>query len=555
MSFDFRKYQDRLLFVPLGGSNEIGMNLNLYTTGGKWLMIDCGIGFAHEYLPGVEVVVPDIDFIARHRADLVGLVLTHAHEDHIGAVPYLWRDLGCPLYATPFTAALLRHKFAEMGPGPKPVIHEVQPGARFVLGPFDLEMVGITHSIPEMQGVAVRAAGTTVMHTGDWKFDDNPLVGPASDYEKLKSIGDGQVDAIVCDSTNVFVEGEAGSEETVREHLGALIKRCKQRVVVTTFASNIARLETILVSGHEAGRVITLAGRSIQRMVNAAHDAGYLTHEHEFVSDREIMGVPRPDAMIVCTGCQGEPRAALTRIARGDHPAINLTKGDTVIFASRKIPGNDTRIHWAINQLIRRGIEVITDRDFFIHVSGHPGRSELKKMYELVRPKIAIPTHGEARHLHEHANLARSLGVPETVEAKNGAVVLIEKGEAGVIGTVHSGQVAVDGASLIPIDGGVIRTRRKLRDDGALFVSVMLAENGEIAAPLRLSTPGVLDPQAGEDAELIREITAELESEVENLRARSTNAQVEEKLRSALRRIMKRELDKRPVIEIHVSRV
>lgn len=553
MTFDFTKYRNQLLFVPLGGSNEIGMNLNLYTIGGKWLMVDCGIGFAHEYLPGIEIVVPDVEFIAQRKKDLLGLVLTHAHEDHIGAVPYLWREFECPLYATPFTSSLLKHKFDEMGPGRKPTINEVMPGAEFEIGPFRLEMVGITHSIPEMQGVVIRTSGGTVMHTGDWKFDEAPQVGPVSDYAKLTREGDAGVDAIVCDSTNVFVEGHSGSEEQVRERLTEVIKRCKQRVVVTTFASNIARLETILLAGHEAGRVVTLAGRSIRRMVDAAHDAGYLVKEHEFVHEREIMNVPRQDAMIICTGCQGEPRAALPRMAKGEHPNIKLTPGDTVIFSSRKIPGNESRIHYMKNQLTRRNIEIITDKDEPIHVSGHPAREELKRMYEMVRPAIAIPTHGEAMHLHEHAKLARAWGVKETVEAYNGAVVLIEKGEAGVIGNVKSGYIAIDGLSLISTDSTVIRTRRKLRDDGCIFTSFCMTRGGELLGPPALSAPGVLDP--AEDGELMQEMIAELTAALENTKPRASDDQLKETARSVLRKAFTRELDKKPVIEVQLLRV
>lgn len=555
MSVDFQKYRDRLLFVPLGGSNEIGMNLNLYATKGKWLMVDCGIGFAHEYLPGIEIVVPDAEFIAERKKDLLGLVLTHAHEDHIGAVPYIWREFECPLYATPFTAALLKLKFNEMGPGKKPVIHEVMPGANFELGPFKLEMVGITHSIPEMQGVVIRTEAATVMHTGDWKFDEHPLVGPASDYEKLTREGDAGVDAIVCDSTNVFVEGESGSEEGVRTELTKLIKSCKQRVVVTTFASNIARLETILLAAHQAGRVVALAGRSIHRMVEAAHEAGYLVKENEFVSDREIMNVPREDAMLICTGCQGEPRAALTRIAKGEHQSIRLSPGDAVIYAARTIPGNETRIHHVKNQLTRRGVEIFGDKHALVHVSGHPAREELKRMYQMVKPKIAIPTHGEARHLHEHAKLARSLGVKESVEAANGSVILVEPGNASVIGTVKSGYIAVDGHSLLPADSQVIRARRKLRDDGALFASVCVSQRAEVVSEVMISAPGVLDRNLPDDAELIAELAAEVRSAVEGAKPRASDDEIRERVYQALRRAISRELDKKPVMEIHVTRV
>lgn len=553
MSFDFHKHRDDLLFVPLGGSNEIGMNLNLYTIHGKWLMVDCGIGFAGDYLPGVEVIVPDISFIAERRKDLLGLVITHAHEDHLGAVPYLWRELECPIYATPFTAAFLKNKLSEMGPGKRPQIIEMEPGGTVDIGPFALELVELTHSIPEMQAVAISTSKGVVMHTGDWKFDEAPLIGPVSNYEALTKYGDGKVLAMVCDSTNVFVEGDSGSEGEVREHLARIIKECTQRVVVTTFASNLARVATIIQAAHDAGRMVALAGRSLHRVVEAAQQSGYLRDEIEFISDKEVMNLPKSDVLVICTGCQGEPRAALTRITRGDHPNIRLTPGDTVIFSSRKIPGNEMRINWINNKLIEKRIEVITDKDYFIHVSGHPAREELKRMYAMVRPHIAVPTHGEPRHLHEHAKLALSLGVQETVEAYNGAVVWLEAGEASVIGKVQAGYVAIDGLSLIPTDGEVIRTRRKLRDDGALFISVVLGKGGDLMHPVILSAPGVLD--AKEDEELIEECIAEITDALERQKSRAGDEQVRETVRLCARKFFKREVDKKPVIEVQVARV
>lgn len=551
MTVNFEKYHDNLLFVPLGGSNEIGMNLNLYAIHGKWLVIDCGIGFADAHFPGVDIMVPDIDFLIQQKENIVGMVLTHAHEDHIGGVPYLWRELECPVYATPFTTALLRNKFAEMGPGPKPNMIGVMPGSSIDLDPFQLDLIGVTHSIPEMQAIAIHTSVGTVMHTGDWKFDENPLVGPVSNYEKLKAHGDKDVMAIVCDSTNVFVEGESGSEAPVREHLAQLIKSCKKRVVVTTFASNVARLESILMAAHDAGRVVALAGRSIKRMVNSAHEAGYLKHDHEFVSEREIMHVPREDLLIISTGCQGESRAALTRMARGDHPHVQLQAGDTVIYSSRKIPGNETSINWTVNQLVRKKIEVVTDRYHNIHVSGHPARDELKRMYELVRPSVAVPTHGEAQHLHEHARLAESLGVPCTVEAFNGAVILLDKDDAEVVGKVKAGYIAIDGSSLIPLDSTIIRQRRMLRDDGALFVSIGITEDGALKSA-QLATPGIL--QDKEDEELIKEILTELMEALEGVKRKTSDAAFIEATRQALRRITKRELDKKPFIEVHIMR-
>src|SRR5271154_3954358 len=353
MTFDFSKYHEELLFVPLGGSNEIGMNLNLYAYKGKWLMVDCGIGFANDSLPGVEIIVPDITFLAEIKKDLLALVLTHAHEDHLGAVPYLWEEFECPIYATPFTSAFLKHKLAESGPGKKPKITEMKPGSSIEIGPFALELIELTHSIPEMQAVAITTSKGVIMHTGDWKFDADPLIGPVSNYEMLTKYGDGKVLAMVCDSTNVFVEGESGSEAEVREHLVKLIATCKKRVVVTTFASNLARVATIILAAQEAGRVVALAGRSLHRVTAAAKESGYLSNDAEFINEREGMNIPKQDVLVLCTGCQGEPRAALTRIARGEHPNIRLTPGDTAIFSSRKIPGNESKISFINNRLIQ----------------------------------------------------------------------------------------------------------------------------------------------------------------------------------------------------------
>ncbi|MDX1975453.1 MAG: ribonuclease J [Rickettsiales bacterium] len=553
MSFNFEKYKDELLFVPLGGSNEIGMNLNLYTYGGKWLMVDCGIGFANDYLPGVEIILPDISFVHEIKDKLLGLVLTHAHEDHLGAVPYLWREFECPVYATPFTAAFLKHKLSEMGPGKKPVVHELKPGSSFDLAPFSLELVQLTHSIPEMQALAINTPKGVVMHTGDWKFDAAPMVGPVSDYETLKRYGDQKVLAMVCDSTNVFEPGESGSEGDVRKELISLIASCQQRVVVTTFASNLARVISLIMAAHEAGRVIALAGRSLWRVVEAAKESGYLDKDIEFLSDREIMNLPRKDAMIICTGCQGETRAALTRIARGDHPTLRLAPGDTVIFSSRKIPGNETRVNWIINRLVEKNIEVITAKEHFIHVSGHPARDELKHMYELVRPEIAIPTHGELRHLHEHARFAKSMGVPETVQAYNGAVVWLEKGEASVIGKVDAGYIAVDGNTMISTESEILRTRRKLRDDGCVVASVVVSHKGGLMHPVTITAPGVLDLK--EDQELLDSWCDEASRIVDGMKGKRSKEEVKEAVRLFLRKAISRDLEKKPVLEVHVAKV
>ena len=553
MTFNFQKHKDELLFVPLGGSNEIGMNLNLYTINGKWLMVDCGIGFAGEGLPGVDIIVPDISFIMEHKENLLALVITHAHEDHLGAVPYLWRDLECPIYTTPFTAAFLRHKISEMGAGKKPEIHEIACGGSVDLSPFKIEFIDLTHSIPEMQALAITTEKGTILHTGDWKFDAAPMVGVASDIDALKRCGDKGILAMVCDSTNVFEEGHSGSEGDVREHLVSLIKSCKKRVVVATFASNLARVVTLIHAAHEAGRMVALAGRSLYRVVDAAKQIGYIPADMEFINEREIMNLPREDILIICTGGQGEPRAALARIARSDHPQIRLQPNDTVIFSSRKIPGNELKINGMQNRLVEKRVEVITDRNYFIHVSGHPAREELKQMYEFVRPKIAVPTHGEPRHLHEHAKFAKSLGVKESVEACNGAIILLDEGAAGVVGKVHSGYVAIDGSSLIPTDGDVIKTRRKLRDDGAVFVSIALDKNSVLASPIQLVAPGLLDAKL--DDMFVAEAIAEVTQAVESQKSKVTDEQIKETIRLCLRRIFRNEIDKKPVIEVLLVRV
>jgi ribonuclease J len=553
MTFNLKEYDDELLFIPLGGSNEIGMNLNLYRYKGKYLMIDLGIGFADAYLPGVDIILPDIDFIVQHKKDLLGLVLTHAHEDHLGAVPYLWDELQCPVYATPFTHAVLKAKLAEEGLSNKIPVTEVQPGQKIALAPFEFEMIPLTHSIPEMQAIAVRTDKGVVMHTGDWKLDPDPLVGPVTDEATLKKYGDEGVLAMVCDSTNVFVEGESGSEAGVRESLIDIISKCKGRVVVTTFASNIARIETILRAGQKTGRNIALAGRSLRRVTTAAKESGYLQDVPPFLGEREINDVAKDDIIIICTGCQGEPMAALSKIARGEHPNIRLSPGDTVIFSSRKIPGNETRVAHVYNALTQRGIELITSSRHHVHVSGHPARGELTRMYNLVRPKIAIPTHGETRHIHEHAKLARSLNVPETVEAKNGSVILLAEGRALEIGIVPSGYIAVDGNSLIPTNSAILKTRRKIRDDGCVVVSIVLDKDNELLAPPRISGPGSMD--ANEDKDILAALCEEIEETIRRLKPKETTDKISDAIRKTMRQVFRNELGKKPVIDIHVIKV
>ncbi len=555
MVMDFKKHTDDLLFVPLGGTNEIGMNVNLYQYRGKWLLIDFGIGFADDYLPGVDVILPNIEFLKQIKGDLLGLVLTHAHEDHMGALPYLWHEIGCDVYATPFTAAVLKRKMAEDGfGGGRLKITEVKTGTSLELAPFTIDLVDLTHSIPEMQALAITTDFGTIIHTGDWKLDPIPLVGPVSNEEALRQYGEKGVLALLCDSTNVFVEGESGSESVVREELKRLIALCEQRVLVTCFASNIARVESIIRAGHEAGRRIALAGKSLFRITQAAQESGYL-QGIEFISDRDAAAMPRNEVMIICTGCQGESRAALSKIAQQSHQNLRVQSGDTVIFSSRVIPGNETKVHWLYNKLSGLGVDIITERDMPIHVSGHPARDELERMYQLVKPKIAVPVHGEPMHIHEHARFARMMQVPHVIEPVNGAVICLasEVNAPGHIGSVKSGYVAVDGISLLPVESTVLRNRRKIRDDGVIIASLVLDKDGIPCGKPMISAPGSLDEQ--EDGELIDEMEAVILEITESGGRKTKDNQLEQKIRSYLRKTIARELGKRPVLEVHIHRV
>lgn len=553
MAINYKQYDNDLLFVPLGGSNEIGMNFNLYRYKGKWIIIDCGIGFADDYLPGVDIVVPNIDALAAFKNDIVGLILTHAHEDHVGAVAYLWPEIGCPIYATPFTAAVLKNKLAEEGLKGKAKVHEVKAGETYQLGPFGFEMVPITHSIPEMHAIALRTDVGVVMHTGDWKLDAAPQIGVTTDEQTLAKYGDEGVLAMVCDSTNVFVEGESGSEGDVRTSLTDIIAQCDQRVVVTTFSSNIARLETVIRAAVSAGRSVALAGKSIWRMVAAAQEAGYLIDVPEFLTDQQGMQLPRDKVAFICTGCQGESRAALSKIARGEHPAIRLAPGDTVIFSSRTIPGNERNVGYIHNRITELGVEVINHHNGFVHVSGHPARLELERMYQLVRPKIAIPTHGEARHIREHAKFARALQVPTAIEAENGSILRLNGPNPGVIGKEQSGYLALDGNTFIPSDSGIIRTRRKIRDEGFIIVSVVLKKNLELAGRPKISAPGSMD--AAEDRELMNAMVDAVAEVVERGKWAGRLSQMEEAIRQQLRKFTRDELGKKPVLDVHLHQL
>jgi ribonuclease J len=531
------------------------MNLNLYGHAGKWLMIDLGVTFGGDETPSIEVIMPDPAFIVERAKDLVGLVLTHAHEDHIGAVPYLWSRLNCPLYATPFTASVLRRKLTEAGLQKKAPITEIPMSGKFNVGPFELELITLTHSIPEPNAVVVRTKLGTVLHTGDWKLDPDPLLGDVTDAPALRKLGDGNVLAMVCDSTNVFVPGTSGSEADVRRSMVDLIGRLKGRIAVGCFASNVARLDTIAHAAMVNDKQVALVGRSLWRMTEAARENGYLTHLPEFIEEHDVGFFPRDKIVMICTGSQGEARAALSRIAKGEHPHVHLDQGDSVVFSSRVIPGNEKAIGRLQNDLIHRGVEVITDQDGDIHVSGHPARDELAEMYQWVRPKIAIPVHGEARHIHEHVNLARACQVPQAVGAENGAIIRLAPGPAEIIARVTSGRLGLDGKALVQMNSEVVRHRHRLGFNGVIMISLVMNWRGDLIADPQVTLEGLLesDPETAAK-EAIADIVGET---VENLSAAKleNDGEIAEAARLAARRWFHKNHDKKPITRVHVVRV
>ncbi len=545
-----------LHFLPLGGSGEIGMNLNLYEYGGKWLMVDLGVTFADDGIPGVEVTMPDPQFIVERRRDLLGLVLTHAHEDHLGAVPYLWPQLRCPIWATPFTAAFLRRKLQETDFASEVEINVVPLGARFQIGPFDLEMVTLTHSIPEPNGLAIRTPAGAVFHTGDWKIDPDPLVGEVTDDKRLRQIGDDGVLAMIGDSTNAMKPGESGSEATVRQALTEAIRRHDGRVAVTCFASNVARLESIAVAAAANGRHTALIGRSLWRIHDAAKETGYLNDLPHFVDERDAGFLPRDKVVMICTGSQGEPRAALSRIAQDEHPHVVLERGDVVIFSSRVIPGNERSILRLQNSLARLGVEIVTDEmNPDIHVSGHPARDELTRMYQWVRPQIAIPVHGEMRHMQVHADLAKTCQVPFALVPENGTLIRLSSDGPEIVDRVYVGRLAVDGDRLLPVGGAVLRGRSRLMWNGAVVVTAVVDRKGRLAVTPKISAPGLLDPEAETDLDFAADIVAAVEEGVGRAGRDADDEKLEESIRRAVRAAIRARRDGRPVVDVHLVRV
>lgn len=550
-----RDISEELIFLPLGGTGEIGMNLNLYGFGGRWLMVDLGVSFSDDVATGIDVIMADPAFIEERRHALDGLVITHAHEDHIGAVAYLWNRLRCPIWASPFAASLLRAKLSEAGISDEVSLTVVKPGEPFTVGPFALEYVAMTHSIPEANSLVIRTPLGTVFHTGDWKFDPTPLINAPVDMERLERIGDGGVLAVVGDSTNVLSKRETRSEADVRSNLRDLIGIYDAKIAVACFATNIARVESIALAAQGHGRHTILVGRSLWRLEKAARENGYLVDLPPFLTEHDAATLKPEKSLYICTGSQGEANAALSRIASGGHPRISLGKGDVAIFSSRIIPGNEKAIGKVHNQLIERGVEIVTENDRFIHVSGHPGRPELKKLYGLLRPRYAVPVHGEARHLMAHADLAESSGVSKAFQIRNGMMLRLAPGEPEVVAEVAVGCLALDGSALVRMDSATLRDRRKMFYGGTVVVTVVVNSDGRLLCPPQVSAPGLLN---SEEEETEHQILVDAVGDAfERLSAtqRRNDDSVREAVRFACRRTVKIQRGKKPLTEVHLVRV
>jgi ribonuclease J len=553
--------QNELVFAPLGGIGEIGMNLSIYGFGDgrrrQWLIVDFGVSFAsEELLPGVDLILPDIRFLIEERKNIVGLVLTHGHEDHIGALIDLWPRLKVPLYATPFTAALFEAKRLSEPGAPQIPVKVVPLGGRLNLGPFTVDFINVAHSIPESNALAIRTPAGIVLHTGDWKIDPTPLIGPPTDQARLTALGDEGVLALVGDSTNAVREGRSPSESDVARTLAELIRTAPARVAVTTFASHVGRIRAVADAARAVDREVVLVGRAMERVTQVARETGYLDGVQDFRSMESYGYLPPDKVLALCTGSQGEPRAALSRIAEDEHPEVTLAKGDRVIFSSRAIPGNEKAVARVINGLVSQGVEVITDRTHLVHVSGHPRRAELLDMIAWVRPKILIPAHGEALHLNEHAELGRRAGVPHVLVCRNGDLVRLAQDGAQIIDEVPSGRLYKDGSLLINAEAKTVAARRRLSFSGIVTVALALSEKGVLVADPEIELIGIPETDAGgaSMAEIARDAVEEAFESMPKPRRRDADA-VAEAVRRAVRGAIAQRWNKKPICHVHVLEV
>jgi ribonuclease J len=550
--------QGELVFAPLGGIGEIGMNLSIYGFGEgrrrQWLVVDCGVSFAaEEHLPGVDLIMPDIRYLIEERKNIVGLVLTHGHEDHLGALIDLWPRLNVPLYATPFTAALFEAKRAGE-PGAPPISVNVVPlRGTLTLGPFAVEFINVAHSIPESNALAIRTPAGTVLHTGDWKIDPTPLAGSTTDAARLTALGDEGVLALVGDSTNAVRDGRSPSEADVAKTIAELVRTAPARVAITTFASHVDRIRAVADAARAAEREVVVVGRAMDRVVQVARETGYLDGVQDFRGPESYGYLPPDKVLALCTGSQGEPRAALSRIAEDDHPDIALSRGDRVIFSSRAIPGNEKAVDRVINGLVAQGVEVITDRTHLVHVSGHPRRAELLDMIGWVRPKILIPAHGEALHLSEHAELARRAGVPQVLLCRNGDLVRLAPGDVEIIDEIPSGRLYKDGALLVDAQARTVSSRRRLSFSGLISVALAMSEKGALVADPEIELFGIpeRDASGAAMADVVRDAVEEAFESLPKPRRRDPDS-VGEAARRAVRSAVAQRWNKKPMCHVHV---
>ena len=551
--------KDNLLFCPLGGSGEIGMNMNLYAYGNdenqKWIIVDMGVTFADDSVPGVDLIYPDAGYIIDKKDDLLGIVLTHAHEDHIGSISHIWPKLKCKIYATPFTAVLIQEKFKEKKIDITNYLKIVELNSQINLGPFEIDFVTLTHSILEPNGLSITTPEGVILHTGDWKVDPNPLIGNKVDEKKLRSIGEKGVIAMICDSTNVFSPGRAGSEKDVRESLLKIISNQKKRVLVTSFASNVARMESIFYIAKHTKRNISLVGRSMHRIYKAAKQCGYLKDVVDPVDSRDASKISKDRIILLCTGSQGEPMGALNRIASDSHPDVNIESGDTVIFSSKIIPGNEKKLYALQNSFVKRDIEVITEENAFVHVSGHANREDLKDMYQWVKPKCVIPVHGEHRHMKEHISFAKEMQIPFNLKVENGNIIQISKDKKPkIIDQAPTGKIYLDGNVAVNLDSSSIKERKNISINGLLEITLIISNNGKVKKPI-VSFRGIPEEEVSETFKF------DLEDEIIKISKSFavTNFKQEKNLIDTIkqncRKIVKEKTGKRPFTNVNIARV
>jgi ribonuclease J len=552
--------KEEFIFCPLGGSGEIGMNMNLYAYGNpenrKWIIVDIGVTFADDTVPGVDLIYADPGFIVDKKEDLIGLVLTHAHEDHIGAIAHIWPKLLCDIYATPFTSVLIKEKFKEKKIDIGNKLKIVELNGKIQLGPFNIEFVTLTHSILEPNGLSIQTSSGTVLHTGDWKCDPNPLIGEKINEKKLKQIGDQGVLAMICDSTNVFNSGRSGSELDVRNSLLKIMGNKQKRIIITSFASNVARMESVFYCAKKIGRQISLVGRSMHRIYKAAKQCGYLNNLTEPVDPREAKKISREKIVYLCTGSQGEPSGAMMRISNGIHPDVFIEPGDTVIFSSKIIPGNEKKLYRLHNLLVKNNIEVISEENEFVHVSGHPNREDLKDMYNWVKPKSIIPVHGEYRHMSEHINFARKMQIPYPVKVENGDMVQLFPGEKPkVFDKAPVGRIYVDGNISVGEESQSIKDRKNLSYNGFLEITIIINNNGSMTKKPIISFRGI--PSNDENSNFVSDMEDQIKKICKTFSLNNSNQEYNliEALKTNCRKIVKEKTGKRPYTNINLVRI